>query len=334
MKPDGLTYAILGGGGSFAIHTALYLLEHANPAKVVGIGRAPLRPRAFSLGVEDDPRYEYRAYHIGYEQDLLLEYLDALRPNIIINFAAQGEGAVSWKHSWRFFDTNATALVRLVESLTKRGWLYRFIQIGTSELYGSVTAPADENAPLKPTSPYAASKAAFDWYLSSAHQQLRFPMNILRPSNCYCPGQLLHRIIPKCYVYGLLRNERVPLHGGGAAKKSYLHVRDLARAIALVSDAGLPGRVYNIGPKYPTSIHEVVQRCAEEMGLTFEALCEVAPERLGQDSCYWLDSSAAERDLGWRQEIDWDAGLEEMHRWVLTHAETLANWPTDYRLRA
>ncbi len=96
------TYAILGGGGSFGIHTALYLLDHASPNKVIGIGRNPLRPEPFSLNVEKREGYVYHARHLTYEFDLLMELLDREKPEVIINYAAQGEGAVSWKHSWRF----------------------------------------------------------------------------------------------------------------------------------------------------------------------------------------------------------------------------------------
>src|SRR5690242_8800085 len=161
------TYAILGGGGSFGTHAALYLLDHAAPRKVIGIGRNPLRPEPFSLGIEKREGYAYHARHVTHELDLLLDLLDREKPEIIVNFAAQGEGAVSWKQSWRFFETNAMALARLAEELTKRDYLERFIQIGTSELYGSVDFAAKETTPLQPTSPYAASKAAFDWYLIS-----------------------------------------------------------------------------------------------------------------------------------------------------------------------
>src|ERR1051325_4561088 len=101
------TYAILGGGGSFAIHTAFWLLDHANPTKVLGIGRNMLRPEPFTLGIEKRKNYSYHTYHITYEIDLLLEFLDREKPQVIINYAAQGEGAVSWTHSWRFFETNS-----------------------------------------------------------------------------------------------------------------------------------------------------------------------------------------------------------------------------------
>src|SRR6202011_2857964 len=131
------TYVILGGGGSFGIHTAFYLLRNANPKRVVSVGRNPLRPEPFSLGVEREKNFEYHAYHLTYELDLLLELLDRVKPDVIVNYAAQGEGAVSWKHSWRFFETNSMGLARLCEELMKRDYLERFIQIGTSEMYGS-----------------------------------------------------------------------------------------------------------------------------------------------------------------------------------------------------
>ena len=327
------TYAILGAGGSFGIHTAFYLLKHAEPRKVIGIGRNPLRPEPFSLNIDKEKGFSYHALHITYELDALLELLDRERPQIIVNYAAQGEGAVSWKHSWRFFETNAMALSRLSEALMARDYLERFIQIGTSELYGSVDFAAKEDTPLQPSSPYSASKAAFDLYLISVHKVLRFPMNIIRPSNAYCPGQLLHRVIPKAIVCGLT-GRTLPLHGGGRAEKSYIHARDLARAIHLVAEKAPPGAVYNAGPAEPTAIRRVVELTAEALGIPFDRLCEVTGDRLGQDARYWLDSSAIKRDVGWEPQIGWQEGLAEMVAWGRKYLDRLRDWPMDYVLRA
>jgi dTDP-glucose 4,6-dehydratase len=329
----GKTYAILGGGGSFGIHTALYLLDHAHPKKVIGIGRATLRPEPFSLNIERREGYLYHARHVTHELDLLLELLDREKPEVIVNFAAQGEGAVSWKNSWRFFETNSMALARLCEELMKRDWLERFIQIGTSEMYGSVNHAANESEPIKPSSPYAASKVAFDMYLESVHRFLKFPMNIIRPSNAFCPGQLLHRVIPKAVWCGLT-GHKLPLHGGGRTEKSYIHARDLGRAIHLVAEKAPLGMIYNAGPAQPTSIREVVERTARALGLPCEQLCTVTDDRLGQDSRYWLDSSRIKADLGWEAEIGWDEGLAEMVEWGKRYLEEIRDWPTDYVLRA
>ena len=327
-------YAVLGAGGSFGVHTSKYLLERPDTERVIAIGRNTPKPEAFTLNVgQGDRRYSYHAYHVTYELDLLLELLDRERPQVIVNYAAQGEGAVSWKHSWRFFETNSMGLARLAEALMSRDYLERFIQIGTSELYGSVETPAREDAPIQPSSPYAASKAAFDMYLVSVHRALKFPMNIIRPSNAYCPGQLLHRVVPKAVVCGLT-GRRLPLHGGGRAEKSYIHARDLARAIHLVAQKAPPGTIYNAGPPTPISIRALVETVAKVVGIPFEELCEVTGDRLGQDSRYWLDSSAIRRDVGWEPEIGLEDGILEMVEWGRTYIDQLRDWPMDYTLRA
>jgi dTDP-glucose 4,6-dehydratase len=327
------TYAVIGAGGSFGIHTALYLLDHADPKKVIGIGRNPLRPEPFSLNIEKRKNFRYHAYHITYELDSVMEVLDKEKPEVIINYAAQGEGAVSWKKSWRFFETNSMALAKLSEELMSRDYVERFIQIGTSELYGSVDFAAKETTPIQATSPYAASKAAFDMYLVSAHRFLKFPMNIIRPSNAYCPGQLLHRVIPKTVICGLT-GKKLPLQGGGRAEKSYIHARDLARAILLVSEKAPLGTIYNAGPKDPTSIRRVVELTAQARVMPFEQLCEMTEDRLGQDSRYWLDSSAIKKDVGWEPQISWEEGLDEMVAWGRKYLGQLRDWPMDYVLRA
>jgi dTDP-glucose 4,6-dehydratase len=311
------TYCVLGGGGSFGLHTSKYLLDHADPAKVIAVGRNLPKYECFTLGIGDgDPRYSYHAYHVNYELDLLMELLDREKPQVIVNFAAQGEGATSLKHSWRYFETNCVALAKLAEELQSRDYLERFIHIGTSEL-----------------SPYAASKAAFDMHLISIHRFLKFPMNIIRPSNAYGPGQQLHRVIPKAVLCGLT-GRKLPLHGGGRAEKSYIHNRDLARAIHLVAEKAPLGTVYNAGPKEPTSIRRVVELTAQALKMPFEQLCEVTGDRQHQDSRYWLDSSAIKRDVGWEPQVSWEEGLCEMVDWGRKYLPQLKTLPTDFVMRA
>lgn len=327
-------YVILGGNGVFGVHCALWLLENASPDKVICVGRNPEKPEPFTLNVgKGDPRYEYHQMHVGFESDRLMDMLDEERPDIIINYAAQGEGAVSWKQSWRYFDTNATALARITEALMTRRYLERWIQIGTSELYGSVDRPAREDDPIRPSSPYAASKAAADMHLMSIAQVLNFPMNIVRPSNAYAPGQLLHRVLPKAVVFGLT-GRKIPLHGGGEAQKSFIHARDLARAIWLVAEKAPYGRVYNVGPKDPISIHHLLEKTAKALGKPLEELVEISPARLGEDEIYWLDSARVKEELGWEPEISIEEGIADMVDWGRKYLDQLADWPSDYVLRA
>jgi dTDP-glucose 4,6-dehydratase len=170
-------------------------------------------------------------------------------------------------------------------------------------------------------------------HLVAINRFLGFPMTIIRPCNCYCPGQLLHRVIPKAIWAGLTGN-KLPLHGGGKAEKSYMHARDLGRAIHLVAERGPKGEIFNAGPALPTSIREVVERCAGALDIPFEQLCEVTEDRLGQDSRYWLDSSAIKAAVGWEPQVGWDEGLAEMVDWGRTYLDAIRDWPTDYTLRA
>lgn len=320
--------AILGAGGCFGNWTARCFLEAGY--EVIGSGRSLRKGPAFTVGTE----FPYRAYTIGPDNEFLTDWLDEEKPSVIVNYAAQGEGAASFspkKYQKYFYQTNAVALVDLVAHLSERDYLTRFVQIGTSELYGSVSAPSKETDPIVPTSPYAASKAAFDLHLMAIAKVQGFPMNIIRPSNCYVPGQQLHRVIPKALLCGVT-GRKLPLQGGGKAEKSYLHGTDLARAIQIVMEDAPLGEVYNCGPDQPTSIKEVVQRCADALHMPFEELCEMAPDRQGQDSRYWLDSSKM-KALGWSQTVDWDTGLADMVEWVRSFME-LRTMPTEFRMRA
>ena len=316
--------AILGGGGCFALNFACHLnalgIEH------FGIGRsAPKAPAWWQL----NHHYPYHAIHLVDQLPAALAVLDTEKPDIIINFAAQGEGAASFgEYAPDFYRTNCEGLVRLVEALRSRSYLRRFIHIGSSEVYGSVIAPASETAPLNPGSPYGVSKAAFDQHLQIMHRVHDFPMNIIRPSNCYTPGQQVHRIIPRaiiCALYG----QKLQLQGGGNAQKSYLHADDLSRAIMAVLENGKTGAIYNVGSILPIRIRILVERVGSACAVPFTVFVEEAPERTGQDSCYWLDSSRIGRECGWKQEVSLDEGLTRMVAWVSKYPE-LQHLPAAY----
>ena len=102
----------------------------------------------------------------------------------------------------------------------------------------------------------------------------------------------------------------------------------------MVSDKAPLGKVYNAGPPEPTNIKKVVELCADALGKKFDEICEMAPERLGQDSMYWLDSTEIFKDVGWKQEIKWEKGLETMVEWAKKYQKELENTSTDYILRA
>ena len=317
------TYLLLGGGGVFGLHMAKYLLSLPETRRVVNTGRSLVGDGAISVGL-NDTRYAYTRVRI--DDNGLLSYVAYHPTDFIINFAAQGESAASWTNSHAYFETNAVALARLVEQLISDKWAGKFIQIGTSELYGSVSKPADELAPLVPTSPYAASKAAADMYLQSVADHIR--MNIVRPSNAYGPGQRLHRIIPRAVVCGLT-GRRIPLNGGGQARKSYIHATDLARAVHIVAHHGVAGEIYNVGPPLPVTIRDIVEWIAASLDLEMAALVDETPARPGEDSQYWLDNSKV-KALGWSQTISLHEAIEKMYGWVRMYRDELLSLSDSY----
>lgn len=319
---------VLGGGGCFGLNLARYL--HSQQIECFGIGRTGPKPPAFWLAPQG---YRFWAYHTLYDLEYIDRLLDEEKPDVIVNFAAQGEGAASFGHDcWRFYATNVVSLVRLVEAIRKKQWLKRFIHIGTSELYGSVDKPSKESDSLRPTSPYSISKAAFDLHLEAMHKIHGFPINIIRPSNCYTPGQQLYRIIPKAIICALSK-KKLPLHGGGKAHKSYLHADDLSKAVHAVIHTAPIGKIYNCGPTAPLMIRTIVETCAEACGISFEELVEETPDRVGQDAKYWLDSSALAKDTLWTPTVGFARGIDEMVRWVKTYPELL-NADTIFRMRS
>lgn len=318
---------ILGGGGCFALNFARYL--DANGIDHFGIGRSGPKAPPFWLKSE---AYRFHALHLVTQLPATMAVLDTERPDVVVQFAAQGEGAASFgDNAPDFFTTNTVGLTRLVLELQQRSYLRRFVQIGSSEVYGSPETPAKETDPLRPTSPYSISKAAFDQYLDSVWRTSKFPMNIVRPSNCYTEGQQLYRVIPKTIICAL-KGEKLQLHGGGRAQKSYLHATDLSRALLTVIRDAPFGTTYNVGPDEPISIRDLVARIASACDVPFASLVTDVPDRVGQDAKYHLDMSAI-KALGWHQQIDLERGLAAMVRWVKDYPELLKA-DTTYRHRS
>ena len=325
-----MKYAILGAGGCFGINTANYLLDHDH--EVIGIGRARMRGPAFDLGITERKGFEYHEIHLVHDYAAVEDLLDVERPDVIVNYCALSDVALSWEHATDYYRTNLLAQVQLVDDLSCAGWLKRFIHIGTSELYGPVKEPAREDSPLNPTSPYAVSKMAFDLHLNAMARVKNFPMNILRPSNCYCPGQLLYRVIPKAVVCGLT-GRKMPLQGGGRAEKSYMHATDLSRGIQMVAERAPLGTTYNMGPERWTSIRSLVEETALALNVRFEDLCEVTEGRIGEDSRYAVNSDRIRADTGWKPEIGLSYGLDDMVAWGRKHLDQLRDMSTDYVFR-
>lgn len=315
--------AILGAGGCFGLNLSQYLLKQGH--QVIGIGRFQPKSPPFSLEISHQ-NYAYHALHMVYELDMIQDVISNQNPDAVVNFAALAEVPLSWKYPERYFETNVMAHIRLHALLTKEK--IPLVHIGTSELYGSNNRAVDESAPLRCSSPYAVSKAAFDMYLETQ----KTDWLIVRPSNAYCPGQLLHRVIPRAIMTGLFGG-KMPLNGGGVVKKSYIHATDLSRGILMLIERNQWREIYNVGPDEPTAIRDVVATVAAHYGKTLDEFCDITPPRPNEDACYWLDSSKI-RALGWMPEITLTDGIKDMAAWGEKYRRQLLQESPDYKMRA
>ena len=324
------TYVILGGNGVFGVHLIIYLLRNHPDIHVIAVGRKPEKIRPFSLhwGI-DDGRYEYHNIHIANFPDRVSDLIRDRQAEVVVNFAAHAEVASSWRVPFHYYETNLVALSKILKNLEGENRLKKWVQIGSSEVYGAVEKPVDEDAPLRPSTPYSLSKMAADIHLEALHKAVGFPMNIIRPSNAYGPGQQLYRIIPRTALCALL-GRKLPLQGGGKAVKSYMHAQDLAAAIYLIAERAPLGKLYNAGPGEGVTIRRLVELVCEKIGAPFETVVEVVPDRLMQDSRYLLDSSRIAEDLDWRPTIDLDEGIAETTDWVREHLDVLKDLPTEF----
>ena len=181
--------------------------------------------------------------------------------DVIVNFAAETHVDNSITDSGRFTHSNLLGVQNLLNLLRNKRADSRphFIQISTDEVYGDShgQTPPTEESPLRPSNPYSASKAAADLYIEAYARTYGISYNIIRPSNCWGEHQYKEKLIPKSVWYFSL-GRVLPIHGDGTQTRSWLHVKDAARAIYAVVQHGQPNHVYNIGGEL-RSINDVVK---------------------------------------------------------------------------
>jgi dTDP-glucose 4,6-dehydratase len=207
-----------------------------------------------------------------------LALLDREQPDTIVNFAAQSEVAPSWVHPEHWFETNTVSLAKLVNHLRSSKSLKRYLHISSPEVYGSCTGNVLETAPLNPSTPYAASKAAADLLLQTYRKQFAFPLLSVRATNVYGARQQLFKIVPRT-VINLKYSKKIQLHGGGKAVKSYIHVRDVSRGELAILESGRIGELYHLSPDAGIAVRDVVRTICERMGKSFDEWSETVDER-------------------------------------------------------
>jgi dTDP-glucose 4,6-dehydratase len=306
------------------------LLEDAN-TQVVGISRSPEKGQLFLPYLRwADGRFRFCQLDLNHHADEILDVLDRFEPSAIVNFAAQSEVAPSWQHPEHWFQTNVVALARLLNPLKDRPYLKKYVHISSPEVYGTCVGRVTEETPVNPSTPYAASKAAADMFLATLVKNFQFPLVTIRATNVYGAHQQLWKIIPRSAIY-LMKGDKISLHGGGTAVKSYIHIRDVSRGELLATEQGRPGTMYHLSPDEGYAVRDVVERICRLMGRDYATSTVTVGERLGQDAAYVIDSTRAREELGWRPTVDLDEGLRQVVDWVKRNFAEICTQSLEYR---
>lgn len=322
-------FAILGSnsfaGQAFIAHAL------ANGAHIVGFNRSDEGPDVFLPYRKIKSHGTYRFFKADINRDLehVISTLEEFRPQIVIDFAGQGMVAESWQNPEQWYTTNIVSKVKLHEKLRHCDWLERYIRVSTPEVYGSQDKLSKESWTYNPSTPYAVSHAAIDMSLRAFQHQYDFPVVFTRHANFFGPSQQLYRIIPRTIIYALL-GKTLQLHGGGTSKRAFIYGADVAQGILLAGEHGEIGENYHFSPERFLTIREVVEIVCNRLGLPFESIVEVAPDRPGKDQAYLMDSQKARNLLGWRESVTFEQGVDATIEWVKSSIHIIQNLPLSY----
>jgi dTDP-glucose 4,6-dehydratase len=274
-------------------------------------------------------KFSFHQHDINHDLTGLMALIRKHEAPYVINFAAQSMVAESWSNPSDWFMTNAVSTVKLHDELRQCDFLKRYVHVSTPEVYGTCTGFVDESFPFKPSTPYAVSRAAGDLSLQSFYAAYNFPVVITRAANVYGPGQQIYRIIPRTILYILL-DKKLQLHGGGASRRSFIHMDDVSNATLKIMLNGKNGDTYHISTEEVVSIRELVEVLCSKLGVRFEDHVEIVGDRLGKDAAYQLDSTKLKVELGWQDKVSLDKGLDQCIDWVKRNFEALKTQPFDY----
>lgn len=241
----------------------------------------------------------------------------------VVHFAAESHVDRSIYEPAASIETNVKGTFVLLEIARQLG-IQRFVHISTDEVYGDLPAEAfaDENAPLRPSSPYSASKASADLLVLSYVRTYNFPALITRSSNNYGPFQFPEKFLP-LMIANALDSKPLPIYGDGKQQRNWLHVEDNCRGIIVVLERGRVGEVYNIGGLDVVENLSMARRILKLTGKPDSMLLSVK-DRPGHDRRYALDCSKIQRELGWNPVVRLDEGIKRAIDWYKSNQKWLA----------
>ena len=319
------------GSNSFSGSDFIDLLLETDRYNVVGLSRSPEKTGLFLPYKKrlDSSNFEFHQIDLNHDMLKLFSLLVDREPAYIVNFAAQSEVAPSWENPDQWFQTNTVSIAKLSNFLKDQKWLEKYVHISSPEVYGTCEGNITEFAPINPSTPYAASKAAGDLMLLTLVKSFSFPLVIIRSTNVYGSCQQLFKIIPRSIIY-LKSGRKIELHGAGEAIKSYIHIRDVSLGQLVAMERGKIGEIYHFSPDQGIRVRDLVKKICQVIGKDFRSNTIDVGERLGQDKAYVIDSTKARNQFLWLPEITLTDGLQQVRNWVEEEWDLICSEPLEY----
>lgn len=323
---------ITGGAGFIGSNFIQYILNKYPNYKVINLDKLTYAGSLENLKeVENHPNYHFIKGDISNRE--LVEYIfKEFKPNYILNFAAESHVDRSIEGPEIFIKTNVYGTHVLLD-VAKEFWEkekikdMKFIQISTDEVYGSLPLESKEKfteeSPLKPNSPYSASKAGADLLCRAYFVTYGFPVIITRSSNNFGPRQYPEKLIPLT-IKRALEGKEIPVYGDGQNIRDWLYVEDNCKGIDIVLHKGKIGEIYNIGGENEWKnidlvnlICDIISEEKRKPSEEYKKLITFVKDRPGHDRRYALSIEKIKKELGWRPESEFKNALRETIRWYL-----------------
>jgi dTDP-glucose 4,6-dehydratase len=304
---------VTGGAGFIGANFVRYVLGCHADARVTTLDSLTYAGNLANLEpLRDDPRHRFvRADVVDCAAvgAALEDGVDA-----IVHFAAESHVDRSISDATPFLRTNVVGTGVLLDVARSRG-VGRFVHVSTDEVYGSLETGncATEEFPLRPTSPYAASKAASDLLALAYARTHGLDVVVTRCSNNFGPLQFPEKLIP-LFITNALADEPLPLYGDGSNVRDWIHVEDHCAALDAVLRKGRSGEVYNVGATNEWTNRDLTREILRRLGKSEDLVRRVA-DRPAHDRRYALDSTKLRRDTGWAPQWSFAAGLDETIDW-------------------
>ncbi len=298
------------GGAGFIGSTFVHqrVREHGDEVTVLDKLTYAGREENLKDLIDEDMRFVRGAIE---DADAVAATIAAADPQAIVNFAAETHVDRSIAEPDAFVRTHALGTYVLLEAARDHG--LRYVQVSTDEVYGSIEdGTFTEESPLRPSSPYSATKAGADLLVQGYCRTYGLPALICRGSNNYGPYQYPEKLIP-LMILNALHGDPLPVYGDGMQVRNWIHAEDFSRAIGAVLERGAPGEVYNAGGPDEEANIAVVRRIVELTGAS-ESQIEHVRDRPGHDRRYSLSSEKVS-ELGWSARMRFEAGLEATVAW-------------------